>query len=354
MVNIAESVKLEGNFGVDVLHALRGIPGVTVEAMSPGIKFHYPCALIRYAGASHPVQIEVKRYVNSSAAWQAIKSSEARRGDPVLLIANRTTQEAREILRRHRIAVIDGFGNVHVELPGLLVHMEGRRSDRSHKDEQKRPVQLMGKAGIVALVLLENSTRPWHVQEIAERAFISGALVHRVLVRLEQESIVESDGVGPKRTRRVINPSALLDLWAEENVDRDVVRVRAYHLARDPQELLRSITSLLDRALILHAITGAAAASIIAQFITAVPTTEVWVTNAVPLDQVVASAGADEVDSGHNLIFSQARGDLPLKYNKHTNGFWTVNPFRLYYDLRRDPRRGREQADRIREYVIGF
>ena len=24
---------------------------------------------------------------------------------------------------------------------------------------------------------------------------------------------------------------------------------------------------------------------------------------------------------------------------------WTANPFRLYYDLRQDPRRGREQAD---------
>jgi len=33
---------------------------------------------------------------------------------------------------------------------------------------------------------------------------------------------------------------------------------------------------------------------------------------------------------------------------------WTANPFRLFLDLRKAARRGREQADRLRQEVIGF
>ena len=354
MVNISELVKLEGSFEVDVLHGLRDVQGVTVESIHPRNGHHGPDALIRYAGASQPVQIEVKRNINTSTAWQVIELAKKRTGSPVLLIADRTTREARAILQRHRISVIDGLGNIHLELPGLLVHMEANKSDRSREDKPERPVRLTGKAGIVALALLEHRGRSWHVQDIANQASVSATLAHRVLVRLEKESIVESYGTGPSRTRRVSNPTALLDLWAEENVDRDVVRMRAYHLARDPQELFHNITSLLDSAWILHAISGAAAASIVSPFVTAVPITEVWVTNSVPLEQIVASVGADKVDSGHNIVFAQSFGDFPIKFNKHINGLWTVNPFRLFYDLRRDPRRGREQADRIREEVIGY
>jgi hypothetical protein len=36
------------------------------------------------------------------------------------------------------------------------------------------------------------------------------------------------------------------------------------------------------------------------------------------------------------------------------NDVWVANPFRLFVDLRRDPRRGREQADHLREETIGF
>jgi hypothetical protein len=47
-------------------------------------------------------------------------------------------------------------------------------------------------------------------------------------------------------------------------------------------------------------------------------------------------------------------GNAPLAFRRKVDDVWTVDPFRLFFDLRQDPRRGREQADRLRKEVIGF
>jgi hypothetical protein len=60
------------------------------------------------------------------------------------------------------------------------------------------------------------------------------------------------------------------------------------------------------------------------------------------------------VTDGQNVVFLQAKDDAPLAFREKRNGLWLANRFRLYADLRRDPRRGREQADNLRREVIGF
>jgi hypothetical protein len=43
-----------------------------------------------------------------------------------------------------------------------------------------------------------------------------------------------------------------------------------------------------------------------------------------------------------------------LAFARKVDAIWVANDFRIYRDLLRDPRRGREQAERFREEVIGF
>src|SRR5439155_4530495 len=92
----------------------------------------------------------------------------------------------------------------------------------------------------------------------------------------------------------------------------------------------------------------------LAPFITAIPVTDIWVTDTVSLNDVAAAAHADVVQEGHNIALRQAPGDAPLAFRTKVDDIWTANPFRLFYDLRQDPRRGREQADRLGKEVIGF
>ena len=71
-------------------------------------------------------------------------------------------------------------------------------------------------------------------------------------------------------------------------------------------------------------------------------------------EELYEAVHAEHVDEGQNVVFLQARDDAPLAFRDRVNDLWLANRFRLYADLRRDPRRGREQADNLRREVIGF
>lgn len=130
-------------------------------------------------------------------------------------------------------------------------------------------------------------------------------------------------------------------------------QLRTFRLARDPGAQVATLSRLLTEAKIDHAVTGAAAAAQLAPFITTIPVTDVWVTEVRALADVAAAAGAEAVRDGHNVAFRHAKDDIPLTLRAQHNGAWLANNFRIYLDLLADPRRGREQADRLREGVIG-
>jgi hypothetical protein len=349
-------VKIEANLGAEALRILRDVPGVRAEAVRTGPDTRRGDAVLRLGSKTKPLSVEVKRQANAATAWQLVQQAEGVPDGTLLLVAGATTAEARDILERHGVAVVDGLGNAHVDLPGFFVHTEGTRP-RGRGDGPSRPrlrARLAGKAGVAAQALLLEPDRAWKVQELAGEAHVSIGLAHRVLARLEAEHLVDADGVGPKRVRNVVDPTALLDLWTEENVDRAVRRKRAYRLARDPRELVDAVGAGFDAAGIVHAVTGAAAAGRIAPFVTAIPVTEIWVDAVVSPEDAAKAIEAEPAETGYNLVLVQADGNEPLAFRREVEGGWIVNPFRLFYDLRSDPRRGREQAETLRREVIGF
>lgn len=344
-------MKIRGDLEARALRILRGIPDVTVvqEALEGG---RHVDAVLSFAGAHAKVAIEFKHNVNAATVWQFVELAKATPRVPLVVIADQTTADARKILQEHRIGVIDGSGNLHVELPGLLMHLEGRRRlDRNPTDLP--PTRLRGKAGIATQALLLDPKRAWQVQDFADRAGVSAGLAHRILVRLEREGLMESEGKGPNQVRRLTNPTALLDLWAEENVDTPT-RTFAYLLARTPQRLIKQLSANLEDAGVDYALTGAAAASIVAPFITALPVAEVWTPEKIDPRELPNLALAESVADGHNIIFLQTKFDIGLAFRERVKDVWIANKFRLYLDLRRDPRRGMEQADHVRLEVIGF
>ncbi|MGH2965112.1 MAG: hypothetical protein ACRDMH_07000 [Solirubrobacterales bacterium] len=343
-------MKIEGRLEPDALRILRQIPGVTVVAREPGGRDRGVDAILRFAGGRADVAVEFKSRASAATAWQLAQYAQAHPETPVLLIADATTAEAREILQRHGVSVMDGLGNAHVELPGLLLHLEGQR--RAKKGGGS-PTRLRGKAGLVAQALLLKPERVWHINDLAEVAAVSPPLVHRVVSRLEDEGVMIAEGSGPNRVRRLTNATALLDLWAEENVDRPI-RTRGHLLAPSPQRLMTTLGGNLERGGLDYALTGAAAASLVAPFVTAVPVIEVWVSARTGADELYDATRAEPVTDGENVVFLQAKDDAPLAFRERVKRLWLANRFRLYADLRRDPRRGREQAENLRQEVIGF
>ena len=337
-------MNIAGHFEAQTLEALRGIPGLDV-VVEPGGGAD---AVITHGGTKTHVQLALKTQVNTATAWQLVRHAEGAKL-PLIVVAATTTQEARRILGKHGIGVVDAGGNAHINLAGLLVHVENPRPTT----KTKAPTRLRGKAGVVAQALLLEPTRNWQVGELAERADVSVGLTHRVLARLDHEGVMTAEGVGPARVRRVGDPPALLDLFAEET-DEKPARVLAYFLAQSPKTLITDLAAGLAKTDFGWALTGAAAASLLAPFVTAVPVVDVWVQAAAGRRELFDAAGADPVGDGANLVFWQAKADVALAFHQETNGIRIANIFRIYADLLADPRRGREQAQNFRQEVIGF
>ena len=345
-------VKIVGPLDAEAARILRAVDGFGVDVQRGGNRRND--FTIRFGGGARPLAVEVKKDLTTAAAWQVVRQAGAgRKGGPELLVVTRqATADARDILRRHGIGLVDASGNVHLELPGLLLHIEKRRP--AVEKPVRRTARLSGKAGVVAQALFLGRDRTWQIHELAERADVSNGLVHRVVTRLEGEGIVSSEGTGPRRTRQVVNAAALLDLWAEENVDRAVERTMAFRLARTPKELVAAVGEILEKAHVRYAMTRAAAAMAVAPFVTAVPTVDLWIESALAPQSLLKALAADRVDAGANLVLMQTPGDAPMAFRTKQSGVWTVNVARLYYDLRKEPRRGREQAERLRQEVIGL
>ncbi len=342
---------MEGRLEGEALRILRQVPGLEVVA-EPRRKGHEIDAIARFAGTQVKMAVEFKTHVNPATAWHLVNRAKGHPNTPLLVIAGDTTKEARAILSEHGVALIDGVGNARVELPGLLIHRdtpdrEGRRAQTRYR------TRLHGKAGVAVQALLIDPRRPWRVKDLAKTATVSPAFAHRLLVRLENEKVVVARGRGPNRVRHVANPTALLDLWAEESIEKPR-RLNAYMLAQTPRKLVEALATRLEEAGIDYAITGAAAANLLAPFVTAIPVVDVWVTDVAAPADLLTATGADDVPSGHNVAFLQVRADTALAFRERTEGVWLANRFRLYADLRRDPRRGRDQADHFRREVIGL
>jgi hypothetical protein len=120
---------------------------------------------LEFPGGKAPVAVQVKTRASAATAWQLVHQAERNRDVPVPLIAGEITAGASEVMADHRIAVIDGLGNARIELPGLLIHMEGRRPHG-----QARPARLADKAGVIAQALLLHPGHGWQVQEPAQEA----------------------------------------------------------------------------------------------------------------------------------------------------------------------------------------
>ena len=345
MVKKDVSINIGAGFEARAIHILRGIPEMEV-AIAPDTDARSD-ALVQYADMESPVALEFKTRVSSAAAHLAVHRAQ-QLDMPLVVVAAETTARAREILSEAGICLVDGLGNVRLDLPGLVMRIAGTgRVGRS-----AAPTRLSGKSGLVAQAMLLDPDASWHVADLKDICGVSAGLVHRVLRRLEGEGVVETRGTGPAKTRRLSNPAALLDLWAEEQRDRPS-RLPAFMLAPTTDHLIGSLCSGLEAIGVEYALTGAAAADRIAPLVTNVAVTEVWLDSRADMPDLCTRVGATPVGAGANVVFLQERDNGPLAF-RTCEDVWTANLFRLYLDVRRDPRRGVEQGAHLRREKIGF
>lgn len=348
IMNVNNEIKwqLERELEAEAVRILRAIPEFTVTVEHG--RAQRADAIVRHGGSTTPVAIEAKTRVNSATAHQ-ITHHARQLSMPMVVIAREMTTRASEILAAEGIGSIDGLGNIRLTLPGLIMRITGERRPK----RAPPPTRLSGKSSLVVQAMLLDTKRSWQVTELARQAGVAVGLAHRVVRRLDGEGVLESQGAGPAKSRRLVNPTALLDLLIEEHRDRPL-RTLTYMLEAGDGRPAEALCSGLDAAEVEYALTGAAAAARVAPFVTNVLVSEVWLGALTDPSAICEQIGALEVESGPNVVFLQVRDDTPLAFRARESDAWITNRVRLFLDLRRDPRRGREQADHLRRELIGF
>ncbi len=314
-----------------------------------------PDAEISIEGRSRPVVLETKRRVDAASAHAVVAlAHRTPKGRDFILVAEHTSEGARQILEANGVAYLDGLGNASIRLPGVFVRTGSFSAAAVIVDREPVKARLAGKAGLIAEALLIDRDRAWGVAEVAATAGVSVGLAHRVLARLEAAAILAAEGSGPRKVRRITNPGALLDLWAEEEKGRGARRTAAFVLARPGTRTAALLSERLAAAGIAHAITGIAAAAILAPALTSVPVTQVRVAAAIAASDALNAVEARETDEGANLVVIQGDDDTELRFRREVDGIWLAADTRIYLDSLRDPRRGKEQAQFFRESVLGI
>src|SRR6266508_4669053 len=162
-------LKIEAPLDAHALRIVRELPAVAAERAADG--------RLRLDGRTLDLAVEYKKRIGAADAWRVVRMMEQypkRPAKAALVVADRTTAQARDILADHGIGYVDGLGNAHLAYPGTYVHVETPRREREPREPGE--LRLAAKAGVVAQALLLEPRREWRVTDLAERAGVSVGL----------------------------------------------------------------------------------------------------------------------------------------------------------------------------------
>lgn len=273
-------------------------------------------------------------------------------GHVAMVVAERLTASVRAALEAAGCSYADGTGNLHLDAPGLLIHVENARPTGG---VIAAPRGLGAVAVRVVQTLLTEPERAWAVVDLVKASGASAGEAHKVLQRLGTEGLVQTAGTGRARRRRITQPGDLLDWLARVPAARKLhARLNAYLYAPDPDSLMTRLSHHAVASGVTWALTGAAGARVMG--VTAVTTLPVAMVRVPPKPGLLEAAqmlGAEPVDSGANLLLVADVGEVGTR-GALRNGPVTVAPaVRIYLDMLGEPR-GQDAAALFREAVIGF
>jgi hypothetical protein len=213
-----------------------------------------------------------------------------------------------------------------------------------------RALGIVGVRG--AQTILGQPERAWGVNDLAREARMSAGQAQNVMKTLEAEALVITEGKGPSRKRRVGDPGRLLDWLSLQKPGRDPRGKLSCSLyGRTPEAVWRAISRRLEGS--EHAITGAAAASILGVGPTSVARTIVRVAGRGPLRLVAEQLEAEPTERGANVVLWSDTGLLGVTGNVAVDRMIVAPNVRVYLDLHAELR-GPDLASEFREQVLGY
>jgi hypothetical protein len=104
---------------------------------------------------------------------------------PIMLVANRIFPKIKEELRQHKIAYLESSGNIYIEMPQIIIRVDGLKSVIAN---DQKPNRAFTKTGLKMLfnILIKHEIINWPYREIASFTGISLGNVPNVMNGLKE------------------------------------------------------------------------------------------------------------------------------------------------------------------------
>jgi hypothetical protein len=287
------------------------------------------------------------RWIGGGNLGDARRVVAHRRGRPDIVVARRLSPGAREALSKAGIGWVDETGAAEIAVGSIIVSRTGRAPRPTEK--RKRWT-----AAVIAVAeALLCGTRPTVAATVSATRLSAGACTQALRFLTDLGLLEARARRGRFSARQVSDPDRLLEAYVSA-IERAPASIglQVGVTWRDPVAGLEEAGRVWDKAKLRWAATGAVAASVIAPYLTAVTTTEVYVDadSIVGLEAAAAAIELRPIEGGRLTL--EPFPTVAVRELAAEVGGLRVAPWpRVYVDLRRSGVRGEEAAEHLREIV---
>jgi hypothetical protein len=210
----------------DLMSILRDLPNVTsvyeetLESPDYGIDFVVNASvngkpvrlLVQTKSALFPRDVRAAFWNLKSASTRPLPGAANVPTIP-MIAAGSISDGAKELLQTERIGYLDGAGSLFLRNEDFYILIDKPSAKRARKID--RPL-FSGNRSAVVHALLVNPQQWFSTTELAKLVSISPSTVSVVFAELEKRDLVTAHGKGPNKTRRLADPTALLDEWVKQ------------------------------------------------------------------------------------------------------------------------------------------
>lgn len=271
-------------------------------------------------------------------------------GYGILLLAPHVREQQAGALERAGIDYIDLAGNVHLNAPGLFVHVQGQRPQRERVAAPVRPQKGWVKTVLALLVRPELANAPYRV--LADEADVALGTAAKCMTDLTLRGLLR----GPQGTRALADRHALVALWVQAYVEalRPRLAERRFQIrATDKPEIWARLQMVMGKRGQPWALTGADAATQRHGYFRA-EDTEIYAPTRLFDDREIQKAlTAQPAVRGGNLLVIEPPGPLAIPKTQ-TGAVPTAPDVLAYAELRyRGTGQALEAAEMLLPGIVG-
>jgi len=335
--------------------------------------------------------IEVKSSGEPSYIFKAIsqlKYYQTNKEGYLMVAVPNISEKGKAICKSLSVGYIDLKGNAFIKYKKILIDVvEERDIPQKFIDEKRRVSKIFSKNSFRVFIYLLRNPDDYFTQEgLSAKLGISRAYINRIFKTLEKGIKEEGDIIvfevrkdkdeinknlpnvqvigrmewvkkkvsNIKQTKRykITNPGKLLDILIKKYDFSKNKVISFYSFEKNPNKLMDKIANKAREEGLKYSFTLHAGASLVAPFVRFEDIH--FYTNEEDIPKWIKCLDLKRTEFGGNIFLVIPQYDWILEETIEKNKKKIINPIMLYLDLINYPKRGKEQADFLREEEIGF